>query len=72
MVDVNKYIRASFDLNVVERANVKDWLENHHRLTGHFAGTPIHIFYPTGIGVAISVRCPRCNEEKDVSDYACW
>lgn len=26
----------------------------------------------TGIGVAISVRCPVCGEEENITDYDCW
>lgn len=33
---------------------------------------PSYVMTPTGIGVAVKVRCPICNEEKDVTDYSVW
>lgn len=26
----------------------------------------------TGIGTAITIKCPVCGEEKNITDYACW
>lgn len=26
----------------------------------------------TGIGTAITIKCPACGEEKDITDYDCW
>ena len=26
----------------------------------------------TGIGTAITIKCPVCGEEKDITDYDCW
>lgn len=27
---------------------------------------------PNGIGVGVSIICPYCNEEKDITDVECW
>ena len=26
----------------------------------------------TGVGTAITIKCPVCGEEKDITDYDCW
>ena len=26
----------------------------------------------TGIGTAITIKCPVCGEEKNITDYDCW
>ncbi len=26
----------------------------------------------TGIGTAITIKCPGCGEEKNITDYDCW
>lgn len=43
-----------------------------HKLTRHSSDTYIYELTGTGVGTLIKVKCPICNEEKDITDVGCW
>lgn len=46
----------------------------------HFRGTKMSLFHSifqyeitgTGIGTILKIRCPRCGQEQDITDYDAW
>lgn len=46
--------------------------ERHAPHTKASGSTYIYTLTGTGIGTAISIKCPECGEEKDVTDFSNW
>ena len=47
----------------------KKEFQNHH---SHANSTFIYTLTGTGIGTAIKIKCPKCGEEKDITDMDSW
>ena len=41
---------------------------NKHGLVGHYS----YILTPTGIGYVLEIKCNRCGEIKNITDYDTW
>lgn len=58
-----------------EREELRAFKARHyemHKLTRHSSDTYIYELTGTGVGTLIKVKCPICNEEKDITDMGCW
>lgn len=71
--------RKLFEINGKELKSLRIWEKKHAskcRLppdrTPGIGGGLTYSFTPTGIGVAITVRCSVCNIEHDMTDYESW
>ena len=59
-----------------EAAAIKEFKTLHYQKhvphTKASGSTYIYKLTGTGIGTAITITCPVCGEEKDVTDYSAW
>lgn len=55
-----------------EREDLHAFREEHYRLHRPRGSTYVYTITGTGIGTAISIKCPICGAEKDVTDYKSW
>ena len=54
-----------------ELCAIKEFRDRHYNSCGN-GSTYQYELTGTGIGTAIKIRCPKCGEEIDVTDYASW
>lgn len=52
-----------------EEEQAYDYFKKRHKHYRH--GFPVTLT-PTGMGLAVEVKCPACNKTKDISDYSTW
>lgn len=54
-----------------EVAAIKEF-KNRHYNSCHNGSTYQYELTGTGIGTAIKIKCPKCGEEIDITDYSSW
>ena len=69
---------ANYTLDDIEKKGADKFIEAHkkcrphgkdpYRQTAPFS----YIFTPTGIGVAVKIKCPYCGRTKDITNIDCW
>jgi hypothetical protein len=59
-----------FELSEKEEKALKKFSLKHYEKC-RLDGTPI-TFKPTGIGDVVTVHCPKCGKEKDITDVESW
>lgn len=50
---------------------IKEFRDAHYNSCGN-GSTYQYELVGTGIGTAIKIRCPKCGEERDITDYSSW
>jgi 3-methyladenine DNA glycosylase Tag len=63
--------RSLMMLSEKERNAQKAFRERHYascKNGGHY----VYDLVGTGVGTAISIKCPVCGEEENITDYDCW
>jgi hypothetical protein len=60
----------TYSLNDIESKAFKKFYKKHSKTCKN--SYELVTFTATGIGYVITVKCPRCEKEKDVTDYNCW
>jgi hypothetical protein len=71
---------ASYTLSEQEEKDAKAFIEKHKkcrpkpRVNNTFKQSAPYkyIFTPTGIGTSVTIKCPYCGKEKDITDVDCW
>ena len=58
-------------LDEVEQKRYDKFQSKHYKQHRFHGGTPVTLT-PTGIGVHVEVRCPKCNKTEDISNYDSW
>lgn len=53
-----------------QKQQQREFIDNHYEMCKQ----PIfeYIVTPTGIGVGLTIRCPKCGVELDMTDYDMW
>lgn len=59
------------ELSESEAQRIREFREEHYKSCKN-SGTYLFELNGTGIGEAITIKCPCCNEEEDVTDYSTW
>lgn len=68
--EVEKIKRASlYVMNDQENRDADEFGEKHWDSCG---GNVQYILEGTGVGTAISIKCKKCNEVKNITDYSNW
>ncbi len=49
----------------------KKFIDEHHKRCGN-SGSFLYGIEHCGIGASLSIKCPVCGEEKDITDYSVW
>ena len=63
----------NFTLNEQEQDSLYIWEKEHSKKCQPNRETTYPItFTPTSIGVKIEVKCSKCSEIKDLTDYSSW
>lgn len=69
---------AKFELTEKEEELAKAFRDKHkqcrpkhNRMFQQYAPFS-YTFEPNGIGIAVSIKCPYCGEEKDITDIDSW
>lgn len=71
---MKNYNMSVITLSPNEYKNIKEFKLKHcsckkkHGLAGHYS----YIFTPTGIGYVLEIKCNRCGEIKNITDYDNW
>lgn len=70
---------TEFKLNEIEEKRANDFKQWHKRCRPKVNSDGIpqyapfkYIFTPLGIGVTVSIICPYCKKEKDITDIDNW
>ena len=71
---------ANYILSEKEEEAAKAFIEKHKKCRPKYLKYTLspqyapfkYIFAPTGIGTAVSIKCPYCDREKDITDVSCW
>ena len=65
---------ANFKLHGKEIKDSKEFIEQHKKCKPFKNSVALfsYILTPNGIGIGVKIRCPFCNEEKDITDVSCW
>lgn len=63
--------RSLHELSEKEAQRIREFRAKHYQLCEN-SGTYLFELEGTGIGEAITIKCPCCNEEEDVTDYSTW
>jgi hypothetical protein len=58
-------------LDPVEQKSYEAFTDEHYSKHKFQGGVPVTLT-PTGIALHVEVRCPSCNETKDISNYDSW
>jgi|WetSurMetagenome_2_1015567.scaffolds.fasta_scaffold264210_5 hypothetical protein len=58
-------------LDVVEQERYDKFQKEHYDKHKFRGGTPVTLT-PTGVGVHVEVKCPKCGKKKDISNYESW
>lgn len=62
-----------FTMSAKEAEAIKEFKAKHFSCQSDRLSTSYeYVLTGTGIGTAISIRCPVCGEEKNVTDYDMW
>lgn len=59
------------ELSESEAKRIREFREEHYKSCKN-SGTYQFELNGTGIGEAITIKCPCCNEEEDITDYSTW
>jgi hypothetical protein len=62
-------MRRTFDVNDKEHKALEAFEKRHSK---RCQATMEVTFTLTGIGLGVRVRCSRCGQAKDCTDYDCW
>lgn len=54
-----------------ELCAIKEFRKKHYNSCGN-GSTYQYELTGTGVGTAVKIRCPKCGEEKEVTDYESW
>ena len=60
------------ELNESLRKKVAEWNKDSHYKSCKNGSKYLYELTGTGIGTAITIKCPVCGEEKNITDYDCW
>ena len=70
---------ASFELHGSEIASRDAFLKKHQECKdkylkkGNQFGLPFrYMFTPSGVGIGVTIICPYCNTEEDITDISVW
>ena len=66
-VEMTEYCQMSDNEKKAERA----FRDSHYKSCKN-GSKYLYELTGTGIGTAITIKCPVCGEEKDITDYDCW
>lgn len=58
-------------LDIIEQERYDNFSKKHYEKHKFISGVPV-TFTPTGVGVHVVVKCPKCGKEKDISNYESW
>jgi len=64
----NKYVLS---LHETEQKRYDAFRKSHYAKHPFRGGVPVTIT-PTGVGIHVSVKCPSCGKEKDITNYDIW
>lgn len=69
---------ASFNLSDKENKKANSFIKRHKKCKPS-NDDPLkmrrpyeYTFIPNGIGIAVYITCPYCNEKLDLTDVECW
>jgi hypothetical protein len=63
---------ANYTLSEKEKKDADTSIKKHKKCNPKHSTPFKYIFTPTGIGNAVTIKCPCCGEEKDITDVSCW
>ena len=65
---------ANYNLDEVEQERADKFQKWHkrHKKKDESSAPFSYRFTSTGIGVAVSIICPYCGKEKDITNIDCW
>jgi hypothetical protein len=73
--DLNKIInelkKYAISLDEVEQKNYDDFTKEHYSKHKFIGGVPVTLT-PTGLGINVEVKCPKCGEVKNISNFDSW
>ena len=75
LVELNESLRkkvAEWNKDEEIRKAVEKAFKDSHYESCKNGGKYLYELTGTGIGTAITIKCPVCGEEKNITDYDCW
>lgn len=72
-VEMAAYSRAHslYQMSDNEQKAERAFRDSHYKSCKN-GGKYLYELDGTGIGTAITIKCPVCGEEKDITDHDCW